>query len=233
MLVVLKDEKPRSIWTTSSATTSSIQSQALQDISEMLDKESHTDVTIATSDDGMVRAHRAILAARSKVFEKMFTHKMKETLSSIVPLTDMTLKECWVLLKYMYGGLLEQKDIEEHAMALLKASMKYDLAGLKEVCQTSLIEGINVQNVLTRLRVASDYQFQELREECKRYLLDFGKVWQIKGEVIAFICESNKQADEKIGVELVEELINRVSLAHLCKINILATAPPFSLFKQV
>lgn len=152
------------------------------------------------------------MAARSVVFDRVFTHSMRETLSSTITMTDMTLKECRAFLSYVYGDL-QHKDIEEHTNALLEAALKYDMDNLKEVCRAYLMKDINTRNVLSRLRVASDFELHELKEECKRYLLDFGKIWELKEEVSEFIQQSIKHVDDELGVELVKELITRMPLA--------------------
>jgi speckle-type POZ protein len=130
----------------------------------MLEEGLHIDVTICTS-SGSVGAHRAILAARSPVFDSMFFHNLSEKQSATVHINDMILESCRALLSYFYDNLKYQ-DFQKHRIALVQAAHKYDFGDLKEACEASLVDDINGSNVLARLQDAWLYQLKHLKLEC-------------------------------------------------------------------
>lgn len=167
----------------------------------MLDEAIHADVTINTS-DGSLRAHKAILSASSPVFHSMFQHDLKEKESSTIEIEDMATESCMALLSYLYGTV-NQEDFWKHRLALLGAANKYDIIDLKDACEESLLEDINSGNVLERLQEAWLYQLDKLKKGCLIYLLDFGKIYDVREEMNDFF----RQADRELLVEMFQELL--------------------------
>lgn len=167
----------------------------------MLDEAIHADVTINSS-DGSLRAHRAILSASSPVFLSMFQHDLREKDSSTIDIEDMTSESCMALLNYLYGTI-SQEDFWKHRLALLGAANKYDIMDLKDACEESLLEDINSGNVLERLQEAWLYQLDKLKKGCLMYLLDFGKIYDVREEMNEFF----RQADRELVVEMFQELL--------------------------
>ncbi|KAL0314320.1 UNVERIFIED_CONTAM: BTB/POZ domain-containing protein [Sesamum angustifolium] len=120
------------------------------------------------------------------------------------PLTlkDMTSESCMALLSYLYGTM-NQEDFWKHRLALLGAANKYDIVGLKDACEESLLEDINSGNVLERLQEAWLYQLDKLKKGCLMYLLDFGKIYDVREEMNDFF----RQADRELVVEMFQELL--------------------------
>lgn len=174
---------------------------SLRCLSRMLDESIHADVTINTS-DGTVHAHKAILSASSPVFHSMFLHNLKEKESSTINIADMSTESCMALLSYLYGTI-KQEDFWKHRLQLLGAANKYDIADLKDSCEESLLEDINTGNVLERLQEAWLYQLNKLKKGCLMYLLDFGKIYDIKDEIDAFF----RQADRELMLEMFQEIL--------------------------
>ena len=167
----------------------------------MLEEAIHSDVTINTA-DGTLRAHKAILSASSPVFQSMFRHNLKEKESSLIYIEDMSLESCTTLLSYLYGTI-KQEDFWKHRLALLGAANKYDIAGLKDACEESLLEDINSANVLERLQEAWLYQLDRLKKGCLTYLFDFGKIYDVRDEVNNFF----RQADRELMLEMFQEVL--------------------------
>lgn len=84
------------------------------------------------------------------------------------------------------------------------AADKYDVADLKEACHVSLMEDIEVGNVLERLRSAWMYGLEGLKRECLRYLVRFGKVCDLKDEFGEFV----KAADKDLVAEVFMEILS-------------------------
>ncbi|KAK2639989.1 hypothetical protein Ddye_027784 [Dipteronia dyeriana] len=174
---------------------------ALVCLGRMLTESIHTDIII-TASDGSIGAHRAILAARSPVFRSMFSHNLKEKELSTVIISDMSLEACQALLSYIYGNI-EHEEFMTHRLALLSAADKYDISDLKEACHDSLLEDINAQNVLERLQNASLYQLPKLKSSCMRYLVKFGKIFDIRDDFNTFM----QNADRELISEVFHEVL--------------------------
>ncbi|KAL8485623.1 hypothetical protein ACS0TY_027785 [Phlomoides rotata] len=199
--VKLQGGEGSSIWPSDGLMQSQATQSTLRCLSRMLDEAIHSDVTINAS-DGSLQAHKAILSASSPVFYSMFQHDLKEKESSTIDIEDMTSESCMALLTYLYGTI-NQEDFWKHRLALLGASNKYDIIDLKDACEESLLEDINSGNVLERLQEAWLYQLDKLKKGCLMYLLDFGKIYDVREEMNEFF----RQADRELVVEMFQELL--------------------------
>lgn len=174
---------------------------ALSSLGRMLSESIHTDIIINAS-DGSIGAHRAVLAARSPVFRSMFSHDLKEKELSAINISDMSIEACQCFLNYIYGNI-QNEEFLTHRLALLRAADKYDLSDLKEACHESLMEDIDAKNVLERLQTASLYQLPNLKACCMRYLVRFGKIFDIRDDFSAFL----QYADREIIGEIFHEVL--------------------------
>ncbi|PIN09332.1 hypothetical protein CDL12_18082 [Handroanthus impetiginosus] len=167
----------------------------------MLSESIHTDIVINAS-DGSMAAHRAVLASRSPVFRSMFSHDLKEKEMSAINISDMSIEACQAFLNYIYGNI-QNEEFFTHRLALLQAADKYDISDLKEACHESLLEDIDTRNVLERLQNASLYQLPKLKSSCMRYLVKFGKIFDIRDDFNAFI----QCADRELTAEVFNEIL--------------------------
>jgi speckle-type POZ protein len=171
-------------------------------LSRMLTESIHTDVTINTT-DGILKAHKAVLAACSPVFESMFVHDLKEKESSTVNINDMCLESCSALLGFIYGTI-KQEQFWKHRLSLLAAANKYGIGDIKDCCEESLLEDINSSNVLERLHVAWLYQLGRLKKGCLSYLFVFGKIYDVRDEIHSFF----QHADRELMLEMFQEVLS-------------------------
>ena len=171
-------------------------------LSRMLTESIHTDVTINTT-NGVLKAHKAVLAACSPVFESMFVHDLKEKESSTVNINDMGLESCSALLGFIYGTI-KQEQFWKHRLSLLAAANKYGIGDIKDCCEESLLEDINSSNVLERLHVAWLYQLGRLKKGCLSYLFVFGKIYDVRDEIHSFF----HHADRELMLEMFQEVLS-------------------------
>uniref|UniRef100_A0A1A9VF18 BTB domain-containing protein n=1 Tax=Glossina austeni TaxID=7395 RepID=A0A1A9VF18_GLOAU len=137
------------------------------DLGNLLENEKFSDVTLAV-DGHEIRAHKNILAARSRVFAAMFEHEMEERQLNRVVITDVNhivLKE---MLTYIYTGKISNLNII--ALDLLAAADKYALGSLKILCENALYVNPTVENAGETLILA-----------------DLHKAHQLKAKIITFI----------------------------------------------
>ncbi|KAJ8762817.1 hypothetical protein K2173_022946 [Erythroxylum novogranatense] len=190
-----------SIWPSEMPMQSLSTQTTLRCLSRMLNEAIHADVTINTA-DGTLRAHKAVLSASSPVFQSMFHHNLIEKESSTIYIQDMSMESCTTLLTYLYGNIT-QEDFWKHRLALLGAANKYAIADLKDACEESLLEDVNSTNVLERLQEAWLYQLSKLKKGCLTYLLDFGKIYDVREELDNFL----RHADRELMLEMFQEVL--------------------------
>ncbi|KAE9608969.1 hypothetical protein Lal_00020231 [Lupinus albus] len=190
-----------SVWSYDRKMQTIAEQSTLSCLSRMLDEAIYADLTIITS-DGTLRAHKAILSASSPVFQSMFHHDLKEKESSTIRIEDMSPESCTVLLSYLYGTI-KQEDFWKHRLALLGAANKYDIGGLKDLCEESLLEDLNSGNVLERLNEAWLYQLHKLKKGCLTFLFEFGKIYDVRDEMNNFF----QHADRELLLEMFQEVL--------------------------
>lgn len=190
-----------SIWAEGLTKKEAANTKALASLGNMFTESIHTDIVINAS-DGSIGTHRAVLAARSPVFRGMFSHDLKEKEFSTIDICDMSIEACKALLGYIYGSIRTEEFLT-HRLALLRAAEKYDILDLKEACHDSLMEDIDTTNVLERLQNATLYQLPKLKNSCLRYLVKFGRIYDMRDEFKSFmLC-----ADRELIAEIFHEVL--------------------------
>ncbi|CAL2029195.1 unnamed protein product [Caenorhabditis brenneri] len=136
--------------------------QLIEDYQRLFLQELLTDFTINVN-GRIIKAHKAVLAARSPVFYAMLTHHdTDEAKSSVMYINDMDYDVIYEMVYYIYCGRC-QKDITDMATALLIAADKYRLEELKSHCEKYLVENINVDNACSLLIIGDLYTAPKLR----------------------------------------------------------------------
>ncbi|KAE8708325.1 BTB/POZ domain-containing protein [Hibiscus syriacus] len=133
----------------------------------------------------------------------MFSLNLQEKQLSILNISDTTVEVCRAFLRYIYGNI-EHEEFQTHRLALLQAADKYDILNLKEACHESLMEDIDAKNVLERIQSANLYQLHMLKSSCIRYLVKFGKMYDIRHDLNAFL----QYADREFIADIFNEVLN-------------------------
>ena len=198
----LKQDEPCSIWDDQIVLQNG-SNAALQSLGVMLAEHIHTDITVNAA-DGSVQAHRVVLAARSPVFSSMFSYNnnVKEKDLSAIHIPDMSVEACLAFVNYLYGSI-KHEDFMAYRLHLLHAAHKYDVPDLKEVCHESLFNDLNSKNVLDRLQKAFLYELTELKMNCIKYLVNFGRLYDIHDDFKEFM----EHADRDLITEIMDEII--------------------------
>ncbi|CAL9106583.1 unnamed protein product [Musa textilis] len=132
----------------------------------------HSDIKIHIEDHGLVvQSHKLILSLWSAPFAKMFTNGMVESSSSYIYLKDVPAEAFWVMIQFMYSGVLEM-DITEMGPILIPLLLLADQFGvfvLQRECCKRVMECLSEDIVCTILQAVSSIQSYKLLEEtCKR-----------------------------------------------------------------
>lgn len=127
-----------------SSARSQIRLREFDDFERILVDAKFTDVTIKVGDQE-VKAHKNILTARSQVFQAMFENDMRENRENIVEITDIDIDVLNEVLRYMYAGKINM--LENNKKDIYRAADKYQLEGLKTICEDAIISSITVNNI--------------------------------------------------------------------------------------
>lgn len=139
-----------------------------KDLLEMFNNNLHTD-TVMRLPDGELKAHRAILSARSPVFAKYFEVDMTEKASGEIIIEDIGVNVMKMLLNYIYGGMLVS-GTDEEMIQLAYAADKYEVKNLRDGCLRYLRQHINRDTALEFYTVLDFLQEEEYKNEVKTYI---------------------------------------------------------------
>lgn len=146
--------------TTGNVTEDTYASQLLRISNELYDKEAYTDLTISFSGK-KVRAHKVILAARSK---KWCTGDLAD--QSEIELQDASVDVGNALLKWVYTDKADIPTDESFIMDLVRVANQYQLRGLRNRCERILMSSVSVANCIRFYQTAEDIGAQELKKYC-------------------------------------------------------------------
>ena len=139
-------------------------------------------------------AHKAILAARSPVFAKMFEHKMQESQNNRVELIDIGPDVVRELLVYLYTDRVPK--IEEMVSNLLYVADKYQLDHLKSLCERHLTYRLQIDNAASVIQLAFMHNAPQLKKNA-RFI----------SKCVAEVRATEKWAEAKQCPEILDELI--------------------------
>lgn len=138
------------------------------DLGALLQDKTFADVVFEV--DGVeYSAHKAIMAARSEVFSRMFSKdsNFAEAQNGRVKIHDVERDVFQEMLNFIYTGKVE--NLNEMADDLLAAADKYALARLKVMCEEALSSNLTPENVASVLILADMHCASQLKELSLRY----------------------------------------------------------------
>ncbi|XP_055346150.1 speckle-type POZ protein-like [Paramacrobiotus metropolitanus] len=132
----------------------------LDDMVQLLSKGRYSDVTLDVGKREF-HVHKAILAARSPVFDSMFSNPANATSNHFV-ITDVTSRGMKELLYFIYTGHIDKTEniVEE----VLEAGQKYQVAQLQAICESLILRELNVDNAIKTLILAHEHKALQLKE---------------------------------------------------------------------
>ncbi|CAD6204159.1 GSCOCG00009892001-RA-CDS [Cotesia congregata] len=125
------------------------------DFKNLFETKNKCDITIKVGDKKF-EAHKVILIARSSVFNAMFSHDMKENKENEVTIPDINPEIFKKVLDYIYIDKAE--DLFSFTEELLEAADKYQLLGLKDLCECSLSKTLSPGNAV-KILILADRHF--------------------------------------------------------------------------
>lgn len=143
-------------------------SKMAENFSDLLQNEQFTDVAIKVGSETL-RAHKAILAARSTVFGAMFQHDMQESRCNEITIKDMEPRVFREVLRFIYTDKVE--GMEQIACELLAAADRYDLDRLKALSEIELCSGITAKTAANTLVFADMHKADALKARALQYII--------------------------------------------------------------
>ena len=115
-------------------------------------------------------ANKFVLSARSPVFRTMFQSDFKEAKSCEVKIPDISPTVGEKMIEYMYTDRAPS-NISVIATELWQAADKYDLPGLKALCENELARKLDIQNAADTLVFAGEHSGDgELKDHVLKFI---------------------------------------------------------------
>jgi len=137
-----------------------------EDLGALWDRQAFSDVTLCV-DGREFHAHKALLAARSPVFNAMFEHEMEERNSGRVEIKDIDHEVLREMLRFIYTG--KAPNLDKMAADLLAAADMYALERLKVMCEEALCSSLTIDSSSEVLVLADMHSADQL----KTHAIDF------------------------------------------------------------
>uniref|UniRef100_A0A0N5BS25 BTB domain-containing protein n=1 Tax=Strongyloides papillosus TaxID=174720 RepID=A0A0N5BS25_STREA len=135
----------------------------------MFDSSLFTDYTIKVKDKE-IKVHKAVLAARSPVFCKLFKNTFEKSRTNFIEIKDFRVEVVREMLRYIYTD--EVSDIQNMANEIFEIANKYELQKLKSIAEKCLCSDLNIENVCERFLLSEAYSSVELKEMVQKFIID-------------------------------------------------------------
>lgn len=133
-------------------------------LAKLQKEDKFADLTLECECKCTLKAHKCILASRSRVFERMFSANMLEAKTNVVQ-CKFDVGTMRALLDYIYSGKLDQSKV----YSLFEAADYYEIQQLKDTIEEILTTKLNSQNAVSGLILAHTFG----RKKLMRRILNF------------------------------------------------------------
>jgi len=151
--------------TGSPLTTNQYRAPLQSDFIDMFESAAFADVTFVVEEEE-IRAHKGVLASRSTYFKNMFSSGMLESDSKSVKVKDVQPTIFKAILRFIYGGVVEERQLEVLAKLIAAADM-YCMDELKRICETIIRATLKVENIIDALVIADKFNCEKLLRDAK------------------------------------------------------------------
>lgn len=145
--------------------------------------------------DKELRAHQDILRARSRVFQSMLDHDMKEKSSGIIDVPDCDPRAMELYLSYVYCVTVEAHD-QSNMLGLYYIADKYDMKGLKEDCSKFIKKSLSTTNICDIIQLALRHSDSGLLEYATEYFMENALDIMVTVEWQSFLMNNSTLGNE-------------------------------------
>ena len=150
-----------------------------EDYLKRLESGKDADVTFSVNGE-KIMAHKTVLTTRSTYFDIMFHSDMKENRSNEIEVVDANPDVVKGMLYFLYGGL-PPKNLAEIAFELYVIADKYNLVKLRSICESSICDNLNAENVVDTLLLAEKYARENMKSLARAFFkANIGEVEKAK-----------------------------------------------------
>lgn len=139
------------------------------DLGDLFSKSTLTDAVVY-AEGQPIHTHKALLAARSAVFQSMFERIARENRPNVILINDLPFEVVQELITFMYSGKVDMVSLE-----LLAAAERYEIKGLKRICSGSIIKKLSVSTAIDTLITAHVNKCTELEAAAVKFVANHWK----------------------------------------------------------
>ncbi|KAJ8037564.1 ARM REPEAT PROTEIN INTERACTING WITH ABF2 [Holothuria leucospilota] len=122
----------------------------------------------------ILKAHRAIIAARCDWFRRALLSGMRESIDKKIEVHDIDPDLFVQFVRYLYSGLLDTTNMNIEQLAdMMAVSDRYEMDNLKQLCECSLMaHKLDNESVLFLLSISDQFNACTLRDACFKYIME-------------------------------------------------------------
>jgi speckle-type POZ protein len=131
----------------------------------------HSDVNFLIGDE-RIKAHKAILCARSEYFQKMFlVGRMRESSQSEIVI-DSDAPSFQIMLEFIYSNSISDIDscTPDEMLALLVAANRYGMEDLRAYCEPYAAKLLSMDNIAAMMLISLHQKDSPLSLACIRFI---------------------------------------------------------------
>ncbi|KAJ8667654.1 hypothetical protein QAD02_009317 [Eretmocerus hayati] len=162
----------------------------------------HSDVTLVAKGGEKVPAHKNFLLARSPVFKASFKSHKSDSQMIEIQIEDMDVGVLKEMLRFIYTGKVNRYD--DFLDKLLNAADRYQLEGLRTLCEHRMRETLRTENSLDYLKICSDFNLTDSKELILQFIVFNGEKMGQHPYVDQLV-----DLDKKLFIEVLHKLLVR------------------------
>ncbi|XP_044019268.1 speckle-type POZ protein-like [Aphidius gifuensis] len=145
--------------------------QLRDQIFEYFNSEKLSDVVIEV-DGTEIKAHKLMLSTQSPIFAAMFDEEIN---NNRIKIDDMKLDGAKQLLEFIYTNKKPTR-INEFTTELIIAAQKYQIAGLRIMCEEILFDSLSIDNAIKTLLLARKHDINGLKDFVIKFIQTNGSI---------------------------------------------------------
>jgi hypothetical protein len=139
------------------------------DFARLLQDDQFCDISLKV-DGKTLRAHRAILVARSAYFRAMLLGKLRESSQSEVEIDGTSFEAFKIILDHIYSLSAEPSDFPELIVDVIIAAAKFGVDPLVRMLEAVIAHNIDAENASSLAEMAETHGFAWLKLSCQKFM---------------------------------------------------------------
>lgn len=164
-----------------------------RDFKELLNSETESDLTIRVQGQD-IRAHRAVLAARSPVFSAMLKSDMKEAATGIINFNEYSVASFRDFLTFIYAGQVELT--LKNSFDLYKMADMFDQKRLKALSLQFLHDNVTTESLWDVVKLALKHNEAALLKQATEFFALHLQEIIVTVQWQAFLSENPTEGNE-------------------------------------